>query len=197
MTAEGIGTTVFSVQVSHGYIAAVTVIAFNLPYTGQALTPPVMVVSDNGLNLTEGEHYQLKFVDNIQCGVARAEVTGIGACADPDVSAPIIRYFTIVPALPDVSSLAAQSGGIRLSVTDMADTGADGYEAQYRLKGSAEWTNASFEVGQTELVISGLPSGEYEVRVCAFVDNTSASVPAELQKVVYGSYSDIRTVTVP
>ena len=129
--------------------------------------------------------------------MARAEVTGIGACADPDAPAPIIRYFPIVPAKPEGSSLAAQSGEIRLSVTDMADTGADGYEAQYRLQGSAEWTNASFETGQTELVISGLPSGEYEVHVCAFVDNTTTSAPAELQTVVYGSYGDIRTVTVP
>ena len=197
VTAEGIGTTVFPVQVSRGAIATVTVIGFNLSYTGQALTPWVTVVSDNDLNLTEGEHYQLKFVDNIQCGVARAEVTGIGACADPDAPGPIIRYFTIVPAQPEVSSLAAQSGEIRLSVADMADTGADGYEAQYRLKGSAEWTNASFEAGQTELVISGLPAGEYEVRVRAFVDNTAASAPAELQTVAYGSYGDICAVTVP
>ena len=133
----------------------------------------------------------------MNCVLARAEVTGFGACADPDVPAPIFRYFTIVPSQPEVSSLAAQSGEIRLSVADMADTGADGYEAQYRLKGSAEWTNVSFEAGQTELVISGLPSGEYEVRVCAFVDNTSASAPAGLQTVAYGSYSDILTVIVP
>ena len=145
----------------------------------------------------EGKHYQLNFVDNIQCGVGRAEVTGIGACADPDASGPFIGYFTIVPAKPEVTSLAAQSGEIRISVADTADTGADGCEAQYRLKGSAEWTSASFEAGQTEHVISGLPSGEYEVRVGAFVDNPSAPAPAELQTVAYGSYGDIRTVTVP
>ena len=39
-----------------------------------------------------------------------------------------------------------------------------------------------------------LPAREYEVHVRTFVDNTSA--PTELRMVAYGSYGDIRTVTV-
>ena len=88
-------------------------------------------------------------------------------------------------------------GEIRLSVTDLSDTGADGYETQYRMKGSKEWGTAAFEAGRTDLVISGLQAGEYEIQVRAFVDNTADSVPEEHRKTAYGPYGDIRTVTVP
>ena len=147
--------------------------------------------------MTEGVHYQVTYADNIRCGLARAEITGIGRCAERGDTRPHIEYFAIVPASPDVVSLETQKGEIRLSVTDLSDTGADGYEAQYRMKGSKEWVTAAFEAGRTDLVISDLKAGEYEIQVRAFVDNTADSVPEEHRKIAYGPYGDIRTVTVP
>ncbi|MBR2853523.1 MAG: hypothetical protein IKE81_04270 [Clostridia bacterium] len=198
VTADGIGTTVFPVTVTQDHIDRVTVVALDPTYTGQEIIPVVVVTSDTDSPLTEGVHYQAAFDNNIRCGLGRAVITGIGPCADPD-AAPIVDYFAIVPASPDIVSLSAQSGEIRLSVKDLSDTGADGYEAQYRLKGTDAWTTASFEAGSTDLVISGLAAGEYELQARAFVDNTDAPADAaEYNRMIeYGDYSDIRTVTVP
>ena len=198
VTADGIGTTVFPVTVTQGHIDRVTVVALDPTYTGQEIIPVVVVTSDTDSPLTEGVHYQAAFDNNIRCGLGRAVITGIGPCADPD-AAPIVDYFAIVPPSPDIVSLSAQSGEIRLSVKDLSDTGADGYEAQYRLKGTDAWTTASFEAGSTDLVISGLAAGEYELQARAFVDNTDAPADAaEYNRMIeYGDYSDIRTVTVP
>ena len=197
VTAEGIGTTLLPIEVSPGgHLDFITVVALDSAYTGQEITPFVMVYSGSFF-LTEGVHYQLQYYDNILCGLARVEATGIGSCADPDASGPLVDYFAIVPNSPEITALTAQNGEIRLSVADLSDTGADGYEAQYRRKGSEEWASAPFAAGHTDLVISGLAAGEYEVQVCAFVDNTSASAPEEDQTVAYGSYGDICSVIVP
>ena len=198
VTADGIGTTVFPVTVTQDRIARAIVVAMDPAYTGQPVIPLVLVMSDTDSSLTEGVHYQVAFDNNIRCGLGRAVITGIGPCADPD-AAPIIDYFAIVPASPDIVSLSAQSGGIHLSVKDLSDTGADGYEAQYRLKGTDAWTTASFEAGSTDLVISGLTAGEYELQARAFVDNTDAPADAAeyCRRIEYGEYCDIRTVTVP
>ena len=100
-------------------------------------------------------------------------------------------------AFAAIAALSAQNGEIHLSVADPSDTGVDGYEAQYRMKGSAEWDTASFEAGQTDPVISGLAAGEYEVQVCTFVGNTSAPAPEEFRAVACGSYGDIYSAIVP
>jgi len=197
VTAEGIGTTVFPVEVSRGYLAFATALTFNPPYTGAEITPPVMALSDNGLLLTEDVHYQLAYYDNLRCGVGRIEITGIGSGVNPDDPGPIVDYFTIVPETPEIISLSAQDGEIHLSVADLSDTGVDGYEAQYRMKGSDDWNSAPFASGRTDLVISGLATGEYEVQVCAFVDNTAAAAPEEYRTLAYGSYGDISSVSVP
>ena len=54
-----------------------------------------------------------------------------------------------------------------------------------------------FGPGRTELEIRGLETGEYEVQVRAFVDNTAADAPEEYQTVVYGICGESRTVIVP
>ena len=198
VTTEGIGTTVFPVTVSQGRLASVSVLTMNPAYTGQEVIPVFVVYSDNGDHLKEGVHYQAAYENNIRCGLARVVITGIGACADPDAE-PLADYFAIVPVRPEILSLSGQNGEIRLSVADLSDTGAEGYEAQYRLKGTDEWTAASFEAGSTELMIGGLAAGEYEVQVRAFVDNTDADAeaPEYMRMIEYGEYSGIRTVIVP
>ena len=197
VTAEGIGTTVFPVTVAQGRLKSVSAIALNPAYTGQEVSPLIIVISDTGSQLKEGVHYQAEIENNIRCGLARVAVMGIGACADPDAE-PLVDYFAVVPASPDIVSLSAGSGEISLSVADLSDTGAEGYEAQYRLKGTDAWTAAAFETGSTELVISGLAEGEYEVQVRAFVDNTDAdpAAPEYLRRIEYGEYGEIHTISV-
>ena len=212
VTTEGIGTTVFPITVSPGRLDHSINISLEPAYTGQEIYPLVFVYSDVDSALTEGVHYQVEFENNIRCGLGRIVITGIGPCADPDAR-PLVDYFAIVPNVPEIVSFTAESGEIRLSVADLSDTGADGYEAQYRLKGTDDWMSASFDEGQTDLVISGLASGEYEVQVRAFVDNREADLSdvhtfadnkdadadiARLYKRLdYGSFGDIRTITVP
>lgn len=73
------------------------------------------------------------------------------------------------------------------------------YEAQYRLKGTDDWTSASFEKDHTDLVITGLSAGEYEVQARAFVDNRDAD-PAAMEyyrRIEFGEFGDIQTVAVP
>ncbi|MBR0436600.1 MAG: hypothetical protein IJK12_05105 [Clostridia bacterium] len=53
-----------------------------------------------------------------------------------------------------------------------------------------------FEVGQTELLVKGLASGEYEVRVRAFVDTTGAEKNFLIMDINYGEYSDVMTAAV-
>ena len=125
--------------------------------------------------------------------IAGSDSSG-GAGIQADIKTMIMNG---VYAMSAVTALTAQNGEIRLSVADLSDTGADGYEAQYRRKGSEEWVSAPFAAGHTDLVISGLAAGEYEVQVCAFVDNISASAPEEDQTVAHGSYGDICSVIVP
>ena len=198
VTTEGIGTTVFPVTVRQGRLDHAIVIAMEPAYTGQAVIPLVLAYSDADTQLKEGEHYQVAFDNNILCGLGRAVITGIGPCADPD-AAPVVEYFSIVPCSPEIFSLSAQSGEIRLSVKDLSDTGADGYEAHYRLKGTDDWTAAPFEAGRTDLVIGSLAAGEYEVQARAFVDNTGAAAdaPEYYKRIEYGEYGDVSTVVVP
>ena len=198
VTAEGIGTTVFPITVSQGRLGRTTVFSLNPAYSGEEIIPVVVVYSDNDSLLKEGVHYQVTVENNIRCGLARVVITGIGPCADPD-GEPLVDYFSVVPCSPEIISLSAQSGEIRLSVKDLSETGADGYEAQYRLKGTDAWATGSFEAGSTDLVISGLAAGEYEVQARAFVDNTDAdaAAPEYYRMIDYGDYGDIHTVTVP
>lgn len=77
-----------------------------------------------------------------------------------------------------------------------ASIGASGYEAEYRLKDTDQWTIVPFEAGQTELLIKGLAAGEYEVRVRAFVDTTGAEKNFLIMDLYYSEYSDLITVTV-
>ena len=199
VTTEGIGTTVFPITVSRGRFERANVIALEPAYTGQEIIPLAIVLSDNGSLLKEGVHYQVSFDNNIRCGLGRAVITAIGRGADPDAE-PLVDYFAIVPGKPEIASLSAQIGEIRLSVEDLSETGADGYEAQYRLKGTDDWNAVTFEKDRTDVVISSLAAGEYEVQVRAFVDNTDADaaiVPEYSRRIEYGEYGDIRTIAVP
>ncbi len=77
-----------------------------------------------------------------------------------------------------------------------SEIGASGYEAEYRLKDTDQWTVVPFEAGQTELTVKGLAAGEYEVRVRAFVDTTGAEKNFLIMDNNYGEYGDVMTVTV-
>lgn len=152
------------------------------------------VTSADQIVLTEGVHYATSFSNNVNCGVALVAVTTIGVGTDP--TAEIITHFAIFPPKPEDTTLTTENGALHIAVKDLSDIGASGYEAEYRLKDTDQWTVVPFEAGQTELLIKGLAAGEYEVRVRAFVDTTGAEKNFLIMDLYYSEYSDVITVTV-
>ena len=91
-------------------------------------------------------------------GVARVAVTPIGVGTDP--AAKLVTYFVIVPPKPEDTTLTTENGALHIAVKDLSEIAASGYEAEYRLKDTDQWTVVPFEAGQTELLIKGLAAGE-------------------------------------
>ena len=197
VTVENIGTKVFTVDIGEGTVGRAVAIPQNSTFTGEEIRPLAVVYSDNGIMLTEGVHYNAEYFDNVKCGVGHVEITGIGECANSKNPVPVIGYFTISPEQPQIESLNAENGNIVLSVKDLSETGATGYDAEYRVKGSKDWNAVPFEPGRRETVITGLAPGEYEVHVCAYVDTSDASVPEAYRTVSYGAFCDTHFVTLP
>ncbi len=194
VTAEGVGTLLFTDTVKAVDPASVIALLPTVVYTGEAITVPVHVTTADQIVLTEGVHYAASCSNNVNCGVARVAVTPIGIGVDP--TAEIVTYFVIVPPKPEITTLTAENGALKLAVKDLSEIGASGYEAEYRLKDAEDWTVVPFEAGQTELTVKDLAAGEYEVRVRAFVDTTGAEKNFLIMDINYGEYSDAMTVTV-
>ncbi len=194
VTAEGVGTLLFTDTVKAVDPASVIALLPTVVYTGEAITVPVHVTTADQIVLTEGVHYAASCSNNVNCGVARVAVTPIGIGVDP--TAEIVTYFVIVPPKPEITTLTAENGALKLAVKDLSEIGASGYEAEYRLKDAEDWTVVPFEAGQTELTVKDLAAGEYEVRVRAFVDTTGAEKNFLIMDLYYSEYSDVITVTV-
>ncbi len=152
------------------------------------------VTTADQIVLTEGVHYATSFSNNVNCGVALVAVTTIGVGTDP--TAEIITHFAILPPKPEDTALTLENGALKSAVRDISEIGASGYEAEYRLKDTDQWTVVPFEAGQTELLIKGLAAGDYEIRVRAFVDTTGAEKNFLIMNICYGDCSDAMTVTV-
>ena len=191
---DGVGTLLFTDTVKAVDPASVIALLPTVVYTGEAITVPVHVTTADQIVLTEGVHYAASCSNNVNCGVARVAVTPIGIGVDP--TAEIVTYFVIVPPKPEITTLTAENGALKLAVEDLSEIGASGYEAEYRLKDAEDWTVVPFEAGQTELTVKDLAAGEYEVRVRAFVDTTGAEKNFLIMDINYGEYSDAMTVTV-
>lgn len=194
VTAEGVGTLLFTDTIKAVNPASVIPLLLTVVYTGEAVTIPVHVATADQIVLTEGVHYATSCSNNVNCGVARVAIIPIGIGTDP--TAELVTYFVIVPPKPEITALTAENGTLKVAVKDLSEIGASGYEAEYRLKDTDQWTVVPFEAGQTELLIKGRAAGDYEVRVHAFVDTTGAEKNFLIMDINYGEYSDVMTVTV-
>ncbi len=117
-------------------------------YTGSKIYPPVLIWTRNpdgslGELLTEGVDYTLKYSDNINPGVGKIEITGIG-----NYIATVTKYFNIVA--PDVLSLsgsALSDTSVRLNWLRNAHiTGYEIYSEDSSVKYGST-TGTSFDIG--------------------------------------------------
>ena len=191
-SVEGIGTSVIRIAVRKlipvRYLPAVN----SKEYTGEPVETAVMVLAKGNVKMTEGEDYTLQFSNNVSCGIAKAEICDAdGYSFDP----PAAVYFAIKPQKAEITKVSAENGRIRLTVKDQWESGISGYEAAYREAGSAEWQKVQVTEG-TAIILNGLESGEYEVRVRAFVDTRMAEKDVYNSDFYYGEYSGTETVSV-
>lgn len=149
-------------------------------YTGSKIYPPVLIWTRNpdgslGELLTEGVDYTLKYSDNINPGVGKIEITGIG-----NYIATVTKYFNIVA--PDVLSLsgtALSDTSVRLNWLRNAHiTGYEIYSADSSKKYGST-TGTSFDIGS----LKQATNYTFKVRTFITVDG----------KTTYGAF---KTVTV-
>ncbi|MBQ9390808.1 MAG: fibronectin type III domain-containing protein, partial [Lachnospiraceae bacterium] len=149
-------------------------------YTGSKIYPPVLIWTRNsdgslGELLTEGVDYTLKYSDNINPGVGKIEITGIG-----NYIATVTKYFNIVA--PDVLSLsgsALSDTSVRLNWLRNAHiTGYEIYSEDSSVKYGST-TGTSFDIGS----LKQATNYTFKVRTYITVDG----------KTTYGAF---KTVTV-
>ncbi len=149
-------------------------------YTGSKIYPPVLIWTKNpdgslGELLTEGVDYTLKYSDNINPGVGKIEITGIG-----NYIATVTKYFNIIA--PDVLSLsgsALSDTSVRLNWLRNAHiTGYEIYSEDSSVKYGST-TGTSFDIGS----LKQATNYTFKVRTFITVDG----------KTTYGAF---KTVTV-
>ena len=169
------GTILFKMPVGTGtpFTAVIVPEESEQVYTGEAIKPSVYAVTEEATLLTENVQYTVNYTDNVKCGLARVDVTGIGDYVSPAGFTPHPAYFVIIPKKAEIESITNTGGDLNITVVDIYDSGISGYKVQYRLSGVDEWTNAEINNcygNDLTLTISGLAKGKYEIRVCAFVN---------------------------
>lgn len=149
-------------------------------YTGSKIYPPVLIWTKNpdgslGELLTEGVDYTLKYSDNVNPGVGKIEITGIG-----NYIATVTKYFNIIA--PDVLSLsgsALSDTSVRLNWLRNAHiTGYEIYSEDSSVKYGST-TGTSFDIGS----LKQATNYTFKVRTFITVDG----------KTTYGAF---KTVTV-
>ncbi|MBE5898447.1 MAG: fibronectin type III domain-containing protein [Lachnospiraceae bacterium] len=149
-------------------------------YTGSKIYPPVLIWTKNpdgslGELLTEGVDYTLKYSDNVNPGVGKIEITGIG-----NYIATVTKYFNIIA--PDVLSLsgsALSDTSVRLNWLRNAHiTGYEIYSEDSSVKYDST-TGTSFDIGS----LKQATNYTFKVRTFITVDG----------KTTYGAF---KTVTV-
>ena len=191
-TAEGVGTSILTINVARPvpdrFIPNSTV----MEYTGEPLETRCMVLAAGNSKLIEGEDYLLKFTDNIKCGIATIEIL------DPDGNSfepALYAHFGIKPNKAEITSVSSTNSTITLSVKDQYESNITGYVVEYSVAGENNWTVRQF-TGATSFIINNLASGNYDVRVRAYVDTTDQVKDVYNSNTYYGEYSDIQTITV-
>ena len=191
-TVEGIGTSILKIEVKKlvpgRFMPAVTA----KEYTGEPVETTVMVLDEGNALMTEGKDYTLVFSNNVNCGIARVEICDPeGNSFDPQ----LFTYFGIKPQKAEIVSAAAAAGSITVNVRDQWASGISGYSVEYCVSGSNQWKQLNITQG-TAVTITGLTSGNYDVRARSFVDTAEAEKDVYCQDICYGEYSDNVSVVI-
>ncbi|MBQ6602516.1 MAG: hypothetical protein IJH99_03845 [Eubacterium sp.] len=192
------GTHVLKITVGRSIPTLLSVMNKFETYTGQPIEPAVFVLSQDAIQLKKDVNFTLEYDgDNVNCGLVSVRVVGTEPV--PEEELPPVRmvegYFVIIPPAAEIVSAQAEGGSLTVKVKDLYPIGISGYKLEYRLEGTEEWTAAEISGGNTEFVITGLASGEYEIRACAFVTVPDVSTAIQRLGGSYdGEYSDISTV---
>ena len=176
ITVDGVGTTVVPVTVGYPVLTAILMSgSTEFTYTGKPLTVNASASSSIGLLAGEGmDKYELRYTNNIKCGLASVEAHGTGAMKDPEDMTNLKRYFVITPAQAALQELKASETGLTVTVEDQQNTGITGYQVEYRMQGTSNWTAKYLAAGKNQLTLSGLKAGKkYEVRVSGYVKANS------------------------
>ena len=190
-TAEGIGTSLLTVTVSRPVPLRFLPVKTVMEYTGEPLETACVVLGPGNVKLEENEDYTLRFSDNVNCGIAVIEI------CDPDGNSfetPAFAHFGIKPQQAKITGLEASGGTLRVSAEDQWASGISGYLVEYSPGGKDDWTSVRFTEG-TVFTLSGLPAGDYDVRVSAFLDTGHAEKDVYNAEAYYGNYSEVKTVS--
>ena len=191
-TVENYGKYVLKVIVGGKVPSMVFVSQQTVQYTGEPLTVGTTVFTKEGVVLTMDVDYTQVYENNVKCGVATVKAVGKGL----DESEAVKSSFLILPAVPEIESTSITDDNLHVKVKDYYESGNTGYFLEIRKKGAEEWMVVEINSGNTEFVVSGLDSGEYEMRACGFVEipNTVIGFDSYSGK-IRGQYTEIQTFT--
>ena len=202
VTVDGIGTTVMRFDVHPYEIDRVDI--YNIAYEHNNMETYIDVTANDGERLTEGKDYDLVYTNNEKCGVAKVEIVpanGMGFAED----LPSVYYFIIVPPAPGIVSASVVGGKLYCSIADQSDIGIVGYQLDYRIAGTEEWSYGMFDSPNIEIDVE--EGCDYEIAVCSFVIVDGVEMSEELAEqlydaeegghYVYGYWSEIVTVERP
>ena len=191
------GSYVFEINVSSVYPTIAFLKEAIMEYNGDEQKPKMEVRAKGNIVLTEGIHYSAEYINNVNCGVGKVLVKGIGNCVNPDNPSPLVSYFAIVPAKAELASVTSTGNAIHVEVGDMWDTGISYYEIEFCKKGTSERPTVKLENAQTQISVDGFDAGEYLVRARAFLNTKSIEdKPPVIMDLYNGAYSDELSVTV-
>ena len=66
---------------------------------------------------------------------------------------------------------------------------------EYGPAGQDDWTSVRFTEG-TDFALTGLSAGDYDIRVCAFVETDGMEKDVYNADIYYGNYSEVTTVSI-
>lgn len=161
----------------------VTLPSDTLIYNGKEKEPMVTVRDKNGNKLKMNIDFEVKYSNNIKCGVATAKVIGIN-----DYTGTVSKTFQIRPAKAVISKIKRGSKKFTVTVKSQKATGVTGYQIAYRLS-----TNKTYKTVKTTNIsrtFKNLKKGKkYYVKVRAYKKVSS-------KKYIYGSYSSVKAIRV-
>ena len=188
------GTSVVKLPVYSHIPASASAVPRETVWNGEGQYPAIDGMSAGGNILYEGEDFFVSFRNNVQCGIALADIR----MQDDEDSEPVLTVsFAIVPEKAEITAAEVPDGRLKVVLRDQWESGITGYEIEYRTGGNEDWTTEKLTDG-TEWILENPETGLYEIRVRAYVETTGdeGAAPEGGRTVLFGETSDMTTVTV-